>query len=404
MNARGIASSALALLGLGMFLFMVDSPQRQKKAPVLGDAQKLRAAYEKWKEVNVQNGGDQLVILGLRWRKGLSDEVTGAGGTATLDFDESSISVEVEGLSGGEDLDVWLLEYRSDDERRAAAEIRRVNLGRLRYNNGSASLRGPIPDELMGEFELDYVVVSRAGETPEEGAVLFGSPDLFQRLFSRDYRASKRADGRIDGLLLAAAVPPFFAPPEPLDDGLDALVAEGEELFFNEQFEGNGRTCGSCHPAENNLTLDPVFIATLPDDDPLFVAEFIPALNSDMNGGNRFENPVLMREFALILENNDGFGDLANNFNMRGVPHISAMNVTLTPQPFGDSAMMPPNERTGWSGDGAPVGMIRRARGRRIAADGHGGFPTYSGPVVGSGYRGDGLHGPRGGCRKRPLR
>ena len=27
-----------------------------------------------------------------------------------------------------------------------------------------------------------------------------------------------------------------------------------------------------------------------------------------------------MREFGLILENLDGFGDLANKFTMRGVP------------------------------------------------------------------------------------
>ena len=37
-----------------------------------------------------------------------------------------------------------------------------------------------------------------------------------------------------------------------------------------------------------------------------------------------FENPVLMRQFGLILENQDGFDDLATNFNMRGVPHTLA--------------------------------------------------------------------------------
>jgi len=38
------------------------------------------------------------------------------------------------------------------------------------------------------------------------------------------------------------------------------LIARGEDLFFNETFNGNGRTCGTCHPVENNFTLDPGFI------------------------------------------------------------------------------------------------------------------------------------------------
>lgn len=118
-----------------------------------------------------------------------------------------------------------------------------------------------------------------------------------------------------------------------------ALIAKGREIFFNETFAGNGRTCGTCHRAEENFALSPTFIATLPADDPLFVAETNPEL------AEGFENPVLMRGFALILENQDGFDDLANNFNMRGVPHTLALRTSI------DSAQGP---RTGWSGDGAP--------------------------------------------------
>ena len=109
-------------------------------------------------------------------------------------------------------------------------------------------------------------------------------------------------------------------------------------LFFDETFDGNGRTCGTCHREDNNFTIDPAFIATLPDDDPLFVAEFNPALKT-------LERPRLMREFGLILENQDGFDDLENNFNLRGVPHTLGMRVSI------DSRQGP---RTGWSGDGAP--------------------------------------------------
>jgi mono/diheme cytochrome c family protein len=117
------------------------------------------------------------------------------------------------------------------------------------------------------------------------------------------------------------------------------LIAKGKEIFFNETFNGNGRTCGTCHPAENNFTLDPAFIATLPPNNPLFVAEFNSGLKKN------FENPRLMRQFALILENLDGFDDLENKFVMRGIPHLLALQTSV-------NSLQGP--RTGWSGDGAP--------------------------------------------------
>jgi hypothetical protein len=117
------------------------------------------------------------------------------------------------------------------------------------------------------------------------------------------------------------------------------LIARGRDIFFNETFNGNGRTCGTCHPAENNFTIDPAFIAKLPPNNPLFVAEFVPELKEN------FEKPELMRKFGLILENLDGFDDLANKFTMRGVPHTLGLRVSI------DSLAGP---RTGWSGDGSP--------------------------------------------------
>lgn len=95
---------------------------------------------------------------------------------------------------------------------------------------------------------------------------------------------------------------------------LDKLISKGAELFFEKTFKGNGRTCGTCHPASNNLTIDPDFIAMLPANDPLFVAEFNPALA-------QLERPQLMRSFGLILENLDGFADPVNRFVMRCAAH-----------------------------------------------------------------------------------
>jgi cytochrome c peroxidase len=136
-------------------------------------------------------------------------------------------------------------------------------------------------------------------------------------------------------LFIAACVTTIKPSPTPQD----ARIARGRELFFNETFSGNGRTCGTCHRAENNFTIDPLFIATLPANDPLFVAEFNPDLKEN------FENPKLMRAFGLIMENQDGFDDLKNKFNMRGVPHTLGLRNSV------NSRFGPHN---GWSGDGAP--------------------------------------------------
>jgi cytochrome c peroxidase len=137
-------------------------------------------------------------------------------------------------------------------------------------------------------------------------------------------------------LILGLLAPWQSATPAATDQ---PLVDRGRALFFQETFKGNGRTCGTCHPAENNFTLDAAFIASLPDRHPLFVAEFTPALREN------FENPKLMREFGLIQENLDGFDDLANTFVMRATPHTLALSTSV------DS---PGGPRTGWSGDGAP--------------------------------------------------
>jgi mono/diheme cytochrome c family protein len=143
-------------------------------------------------------------------------------------------------------------------------------------------------------------------------------------------------------LAIAACISPPDKPPDPQA----ALVAKGRDLFFNETFGGNGRTCGTCHREERSFTIDPAFIATLPQSDPLFVAEFNPALSRN------FENPRLMRAFGLILENLDGFDDLENRFTMRGVPHVLGLRVSVA---------SPQGPRTGWSGDGAPADGSLRA-------------------------------------------
>src|SRR4029078_13064508 len=101
---------------------------------------------------------------------------------------------------------------------------------------------------------------------------------------------------------------------------------------------GNGRTCGTCHPSDNNFTIDPKYIATLPSNDPLFVAESNPAL------AQNFENPTLMRAVGLVLENVDGFENLQTKFVLRSVPHLLAMQRSRIPT---HRSPKPPGQRRG---------------------------------------------------------
>jgi mono/diheme cytochrome c family protein len=129
-------------------------------------------------------------------------------------------------------------------------------------------------------------------------------------------------------------------------------ICTGANLFLRETFNGNGRSCATCHPVSNNFALDKRFIASLPPNDPLFVAEFNPALR-------RLEIPAQMRGRALILENADGFApDPTVRFVLRSVPHNLSMGTSVT-RAAADT-VTPPDHRTGWSGDGAPgAGQLR---------------------------------------------
>jgi len=125
-------------------------------------------------------------------------------------------------------------------------------------------------------------------------------------------------------------------------------VCAGADIFFRETFNGNGRTCGSCHPVANNTTLDVPFVTALHDsnpNDPLFVFETDPNL-SQLETGD-------LRDAAAVLENVDGFEDPTHKFVERAVNHMLSLRTSILRDP-GDGTSSPPIEGTGWGGDGAP--------------------------------------------------
>src|SRR5215468_590096 len=125
------------------------------------------------------------------------------------------------------------------------------------------------------------------------------------------------------GLSFADRVAACTADPRVVAGTVSVDICVGADLFFRETFNGNGRTCATCHPVDHNVTIDPNFIANLPNNNPLFVAENNPALA-------QLEVPAILRQFSLILENVDGFQAPTTKFVLRSVPHTLSLATSVT--------------------------------------------------------------------------
>src|SRR5688572_20440748 len=65
-------------------------------------AEKLRVAYDAWKERHEAMGGDRNVQVGLGYNRGLSGEFSTASGRAQLDLLAGRVELEVYGLPEGQ--------------------------------------------------------------------------------------------------------------------------------------------------------------------------------------------------------------------------------------------------------------------------------------------------------------
>ena len=304
-------------------------------APSLGSVETLEQIYTRWSVELSATGRAHRLAIPVGFARGLSAEFSRAGGIVTIDLETGRIEADFVRLPEVE-LDLWLLDNRTGEQASVAIDSgdARVRIANLKRDPaGQARVTGELPD-LPDGFTIDRVIVSRRGATLErDRAVLFGAPNLFQRLYyaTSDYTLADLVP-RVSGAV----------PERDQRELLAGLIKSGARLFIHETFKGNGRTCASCHPPQNNFTLDPEFIATLPPDDPLFIHENDPGLAT-------LENAVLLRDFAMILANADGFDDLENKFVMRGVPHTLSLANSI----FNGSPDVP-LQNLGWSGDGAP--------------------------------------------------
>lgn len=334
--------------------------------------------FDRWSDVYAEMNGDREVVVRVATSRNYVTERIDAHGYVRLDLIGGKVAIELSDLDRA--VDVWLLDNKPGPDKSILPEDGDVliQLGRLApTKDGVARLEADFgPDRFQG-VEVNWILVSEAGVDPATSRLLYGTRSYLENLYTRQRLdragfvekriAPEVTDQALSSRDLGAA--PFGANPNlgskaPVANkavvivslrphkilAVKGLVSEdvfrGGEVFFRETFEGNGRSCGTCHPPENNQTIDVPFINLLSNADPLFVAEQRPPSDPISN----LERPPLMRNFGLILENVDGLEDPNNKFLMRGVPHSLSMATSIMAPPGNPDVQ----DHTGWSGDGAP--------------------------------------------------
>ena len=342
-------------------------------------------SFETWKAVYDEINGDRDVVVRLAPSRFFATERVETHGYVGLDLIGGTATIELAKLDRA--VDVWILDNKPGQGKSILAEDGDVliHLGQLLPTKDGSPARLAVDlgaDGFRG-VAVDWVLVSAAGTHPGTSRLLYGTRHVNETRYTRERLAR-------EGFVEEAVVPTMKGAAaadhhrgeviNPFETGLLAsrqtarkgpvaekaavvvslvphpilvrkgLVSEkvfiGGELFFRETFEGNNRSCGTCHPAENNQTIDVPFINLLAPSDPLFVAEQRPPSDPI----SQLERPPLMRNFGLILENVDDLSDPNNRFLMRGVPHSLSMATSINAPPGNPDVV----NHTGWSGDGAP--------------------------------------------------
>jgi cytochrome c peroxidase len=287
-----------------------------------------------------------IVILSLSNFRGVSSEAVNAGGRVQVNLATGAVGSNVQLLPLQETFDLWLIDNQPGPGHSTLAEHGDglLKVGTYVVVAGRHRLSVSLGPTAFTSFYPDRAFVVRSGQSPVDGFVLTGPTAFFTRLRQRQVRFVDDAAAALGFDPTAASRVADFT----------RVTAQGRHLFLNETFEGNGRTCGTCHVETNNFTVDPKLIATLPPDDPLFVAETNPALAT-------LENPDLLRQFGLILVNADGF-DPSRGHVFRGTQNVQALANSTTPQDpsffidFSTNGRNPnPPERLGWGNDGPPL-------------------------------------------------
>src|SRR5688572_18948257 len=147
-----------------------------------GSVETFDANYKEWEAQYEKNGGDKNMVLAMGWFKGLSTGHTYASGLAKFNLADGNVTLAINGLSKDEAWDVWMVDsaagsigLESDDNM--------MRIGSLTHEKDVATLAASLGKDAFTKFNMDLVIVTKAGKTPIEDRTIIGTTSLFHRMY-----------------------------------------------------------------------------------------------------------------------------------------------------------------------------------------------------------------------------
>ncbi|GAB4261818.1 MAG: hypothetical protein Kow0065_12420 [Methylomicrobium sp.] len=313
----------------------------------IGNADHLAMTYQRWSLLRSKRQEETSLTIPLSVSNALFGQPKVAKGFVKLDLLDGHLIAEARGLAKNQHYRLWLIGENRDPDQQSQT----LAIGELSFIEDRHVLQTRLDRQALSGFHMQRVTLTETDKSARE-ALLAGVPDFLQKLYFVDKYwsiadlgfSSTNLQASEDHLPFAFLMPkPAYADALKLnrEAALAEQIAKGRDLFLHETFGGNGRTCSTCHREDNNHTIDPKYIAQLPNDDPLFVAEN----NPDLKG---LENPKLLRQLGLFLTNINGF-DKPPVF--RSSPHLLALSTSIVPEPEKEGLTV--SHALGWSADGS---------------------------------------------------
>lgn len=293
----------VAVVSLGMLSKVAAEPVKVEAIPSEVDLAEQMLTH--WSAEYAEVDLTTTISIPLRFSRALSAHFTEANGMAEIHLDTGEVQVDVEGLEAPSmgHYEVWLVENVPGAPMGAALDLDEdviINVGEL---SPTGLLQTTLAPEILADFEIDLAAVMHIAPNQEPEIVIVG----MQSIVFEMSRLAKSTAGPLETI-----------------NKLANEMKSGRDLFTKETFDGNGRTCATCHIPNRGFTITPGIIKRLPKNDPLFVFK----TNKELA---QLENEKLLKKRALFLENIQGF---KKRPFFRGSPSVENAAKTA---PFGHS-------------------------------------------------------------------
>jgi cytochrome c peroxidase len=333
-----VLASTLVFLLLVKAIDSLAPSLEDRTASVIQDPRLAR--FIDWHDEYQRTDGNSNYPISLSYLRGLSRDYSAAKGETLIDFTRGVVEITIQDLPQRDDAlyEAILIDNKPGPSNSAALDWGPggddvISLGLVPTEETQVRMRTTVGLERLRDFEVDMVAVINISPKGEDGIVIGGFSTLFHKTGRRLSAVSmdpKAPLGR-GSLGWLKNLFPNLTSLKTVDASVDAStltgqyarliaqVSQGEALFFQETFDGNGRTCSTCHRLSENFSIDATVIGSLPADDPLFVFETNPNL-ANLENGTFLRGPR-----GLTLENIDGF---SNAPVFRAPPHLLNLDFT----------------------------------------------------------------------------